>query len=73
MKEQVIDDFLDSDTLNAIEYYYRNNVSFGWKSNRDLDYDFGHWSKIITSHSKAFNLDTKLTPSFENNHYYIRS
>lgn len=71
MKEQVIDDFLDSDTLNAIEYYYRNNVSFGWKSNRDLDYDFGHWSKIITSHSKAFNLDTKLTPSFENNHYYI--
>lgn len=71
MNELVIDDFLDQDTLDALEFYYRNNVSFGWKSNKFLEYDFGHWSKIITSHSKAFTIDTKLVPLFDSNHYYI--
>ena len=68
----VIDDFLDSKTLEAIEYYYRD-VYFGWKSDRRLTFDLGHWSKYITARSKALTLDTKLTPFFKEDHYYINA
>jgi len=40
-------------------------LSFGWKSHREKEYDYGHWNNLILPHSVHFAFDHGVLPFIE--------
>lgn len=64
MKTQIIqlnDDY--QKTLRGLRgFYLEQGLTYGWRANRDLEYDQGHWNKMILSESKMFPYNHDLMP-----------
>jgi len=66
-KPIIIDDAISQVHLNKVEEY-STWMKYGWKSNGQKEYDFGHWQRNIVGPSNKLNLDQALYPSFETDH-----
>lgn len=56
----------DIEAVDRVRDYYLNNLSYGWKSNINKSYDFGHWNREILFNCKAFPFDIAKAGYFNN-------
>jgi len=55
-------DECDNLISNIRSRYVESGLTYGWKSNVDKSYDFGHWNKNILSNSKFHYYDHSVMP-----------
>jgi SM-20-related protein len=66
---------LEGDDLKLVDNvrkkYVDTGLIYGWKSNHNRSYDFGHWNKLILSNSRRYPCDHNRT-TFLNRHPEIQ-
>jgi hypothetical protein len=73
MQTSVIDLHEADDIVRSIKEKYVDSggLKYGWKSNKDKSYDFGHWNKTLLTNSKHHYYDHSVMP-YINKHSEIK-